>query len=152
MFIDFSNQEQAGFSNSCMISPLQMPLQPAAWILLMDWSQPLAWKAMWWVGADTLSPWHFHWEHGPTCTLSARTECQHNYFFSLLLFKAETFILNSKAHNSLHFVAGLLSQGMPVRLASHVFIKAWLFQTISFTTFDSDSYNLDHLKLHCQFC
>lgn len=151
MFIDFSNQERAGFSNSCIISPLQISLQPAAWILCMDWS-PLAWKAMWWVGADTLSPWLFHWGHGPSATQSAGTECQPNYCFYPLLFKAETFILNSKPHNSLHFVAGLLRQGMPVRLASHVFIKAWLFHTISFTTFGSDSYNLDHLKQHCQFC
>lgn len=113
-----------------------------------------------------------HW-HGKRCDGYEQTHCLHGIFSGgmvplacclleqnantittspLYFLKAETFTLNSKAHNSLHFVAGLLSQGMPVRLASHVFIKAWLFQTISFTTFGSDFYNLDHLKLHCQFC
>lgn len=38
MLIDFSDQEQASFFNSCTISPLQIPLQSAAQALHMDGS------------------------------------------------------------------------------------------------------------------
>lgn len=85
--------------------------------------QPLAWKEMWWVGADRLSLWHFHWGAWAWWHVVCwnRTPMQ---FFLPLLFKAETFILNSQPHKSLRFVAGLLKPRMPVRLASHVSIKA----------------------------
>lgn len=136
MLIDFSDREQANFCNSCMISPLQIPLQSAAWILRMDGSTLPA--------------------TGTERNVMGRSRQIVSMAFSLgsmlptarclsLLFKAETCTLNSKPDKSLHIVAGLLKPRDACQVSQpclhqslavpyHIFYRVW-FRLLLLGTF-----------------
>lgn len=107
----FTEREQASLSNSCLISPLQIPLRPAAWILHRDGSALPA------TGVESnvmgrsrqiVSMAFSLGSAAPVAPCLLEENANAIAFFPPLLFKAETFILNSQPHKSLLFVAGLL--------------------------------------------